>query len=262
MPTTREAALEILASEEFASGRYSTSFLDEVELEAVGRVKVLGPDVKVTDGALAQIVVRAAEGVDGVRVRRPRRKVAIEVEGTHARVDLSLAIAYGKVLPDVARDVQQRGRGRARAHVRPRRRRDRRLRRRAGRAVSAAISRREARRAAVFLLYQWDVTETPLGSLYEGEVDEYTRRVAEAVAAHAAELDARITAASDDWTADRLGAVERNVLRVAVEELDAAEVPLEVVLDEAVTLAKRYASDDAGRLVNGILGRIVREKAA
>jgi N utilization substance protein B len=128
--------------------------------------------------------------------------------------------------------------------------------------VSAAISRREARRAAVFLLYQWDVTETPLGSLYEGEVDEYTRRVAEAVAAHAAELDARITAASDEWTADRLGAVERNVLRVAVEELDAAEVPLEVVLDEAVTLAKRYASDDAGRLVNGILGRIVREKAA
>jgi transcription antitermination protein NusB len=128
--------------------------------------------------------------------------------------------------------------------------------------VSAAISRREARRAAVFLLYQWDVTETPLGSLYEGEVDEYTRRVAEAVAAHAAELDARITAASDEWTADRLGAVERNVLRVAVEELDAAEVPHEVVLDEAVTLAKRYASDDAGRLVNGILGRIVREKAA
>ena len=128
--------------------------------------------------------------------------------------------------------------------------------------MSAAISRREARRAAVFLLYQWDVTETPLGSLYEGEVDEYTRRVAEAVAAHADELDARITAASDEWTADRLGAVERNVLRVAIEELDADEVPYQVVLDEAVTLAKRYASDDAGRLVNGILGRIVREKAA
>jgi transcription antitermination protein NusB len=124
------------------------------------------------------------------------------------------------------------------------------------------ISRREARRAAVFLLYQWDVTGTELGSLYDGDVDEYTRTVAEAVAAHAPELDARITAASDDWTADRLGAVERNVLRVALEELDVGDVPTEVVLDEAVTLAKRYASDDAGRLVNGILGRIVREKAA
>jgi len=124
------------------------------------------------------------------------------------------------------------------------------------------ISRREARRAAVFLLYQWDVTGTPLGSLYEGEVDDYTRTVVESVAAHAPELDARITAASDEWTADRLGAVERNILRVALEELDAADIPQEVVLDEAVTLAKRYASDDAGRLVNGILGRIVRERVA
>jgi N utilization substance protein B len=124
------------------------------------------------------------------------------------------------------------------------------------------ISRREARRAAVFLLYQSDVTGAELGSLYEGDVDEYTRTVAEAVAAHEPELDARITAASDDWPADRLGAVERNILRVALEELDAGDVPNEVVLDEAITLAKRYASDDAGRLVNGILGRIVREKAA
>ena len=124
------------------------------------------------------------------------------------------------------------------------------------------ISRREARRAAVFLLYQWDVTGTPLGSLYEGEVDEYTRTVVEAVAAHAPDLDARITAASDEWTADRLGAVERNILRVALEELDAGDIPPEVILDEAVTLAKRYASDDAGRLVNGILGRIVRERVA
>ena len=123
-----------------------------------------------------------------------------------------------------------------------------------------AMSRREARRAAVFMLFQWDVTGRPLGSLYEGEVDDYTRELAEAVTGHAPELDARITAASDDWTADRLGAVERNVLRVALEELDEGEVPLEVVLDEAVTLAKRYASEDAARLVNGILGRLARER--
>ena len=125
-----------------------------------------------------------------------------------------------------------------------------------------AISRREARRAAVFMLFQWDVTGRPLGSLYEGDVDEYTEELTRAVTDHAAELDARITAASDDWTADRLGAVERNVLRVALEELDEGEVPVEVVLDEAVTLAKRYASEDAGRLVNGILGRLVREGQA
>ena len=124
----------------------------------------------------------------------------------------------------------------------------------------STISRREARRAAVFMLFQWDVTGKPLGSLYEGEVDDYTRQLADAVSEHAALLDARITSASDDWTADRLGAVERNVLRVALEELDEGQVPIEVVLDEAVTLAKRYASEDAARLVNGILGKLVREE--
>jgi N utilization substance protein B len=123
------------------------------------------------------------------------------------------------------------------------------------------VSRREARRTAVFVLYQWDVTETPLGSLHEGEFDDYTRAIAEAVAAHAPELDAKITAASDDWTADRLGAVERNILRIAVHELDAGEIPPRVVIDEAVTLAKQYSTREAGRLVNGILDRIYKEAA-
>jgi transcription antitermination protein NusB len=120
--------------------------------------------------------------------------------------------------------------------------------------------RRAARRTALFLLYQWDVTGQPLASLYEGEVDEYARATAEAVAARADELDRRITEAAEGWTADRLGAVERNVLRIALCELDGNDVPDEVAIDEAVNLARRYASDDAARLVNGILGRIVRER--
>jgi transcription antitermination protein NusB len=119
--------------------------------------------------------------------------------------------------------------------------------------------RREARRAALFMLFQWDVTGKPLGSTYEGEVDEFARDTADAVAARVEELDRRITAASEGWTADRLGAVERNILRLAIYELDEGSVPLEVVIDEAVTLAKRYATEEAGRLVNGILGRIARE---
>jgi N utilization substance protein B len=122
--------------------------------------------------------------------------------------------------------------------------------------------RRAARRTALFLLYQWDVTGQPLASLYEGEVDPYARETAEAVAAETPELDRRITEASEDWTADRLGAVERNILRIALHELDGDEVPDEVAINEAVTLAKRYATDDAARLVNGILGRIVRERVS
>jgi N utilization substance protein B len=124
------------------------------------------------------------------------------------------------------------------------------------------MSRRAARRTAFFLLYQWDVTGRPLASLYEGEIDDWARQTASAVAADAPALDRRITDAAEGWSADRLGAVERNILRIAVHELEGSEVPDEVAIDEAVTLAKRYASDDAGKLVNGILGRIVREKAA
>ena len=70
-------------------------------------MRTLAPDVKVTDGALTQIVVRAVDGVDGARVRRPRRKVTIAIEDGYARVDLELTVAYGMVLPVVARDVQR-----------------------------------------------------------------------------------------------------------------------------------------------------------
>jgi N utilization substance protein B len=122
--------------------------------------------------------------------------------------------------------------------------------------------RRAARRTALFVLYQWDVTGQPLASLYEGEVDEFARETAEAIAGIAPDLDRRITEASEGWTADRLGAIERNILRIALYELDGDEIPDEVAIDEAVTLAKRYATDDAARLVNGILGRIVRERVS
>ena len=124
------------------------------------------------------------------------------------------------------------------------------------------ISRRQARRQALILLYQWDLSGAELGSQYMGEIDPWARALAQEVVAKADELDARITAASEGWPADRLGAVERNALRVAIQELDRGEVPPEVAIDEAVGFAKRYASDEAGKLVNGILGHIQREEAA
>lgn len=122
--------------------------------------------------------------------------------------------------------------------------------------------RRAARRTAVVLLYQWDVTGQELASLFEGEIHSYARGLAEEVVERHQELDDRITVASDEWTADRLGALERNILRLAIVELDRGDPPIEVAINEAVALAKRYSSEDAGRLVNGILGRIVNERAA
>jgi transcription antitermination protein NusB len=126
----------------------------------------------------------------------------------------------------------------------------------------AKVGRRQSRRTALFLLYQWDITGQPLASLYDGTPDDFALELAEAVAARAVHLDERISAASDAWSADRLGTLERNVLRIGVYELEEGTVPPEVAINEAVVLAKRYATDEAGRLVNGILGRIQREEAA
>jgi transcription antitermination protein NusB len=124
-----------------------------------------------------------------------------------------------------------------------------------------ALSRRAARRTALFLLYQWDLTGQPLGANYEGEIDDFAEGLAEQVAERADDLDEKISAVSGDWPAKQLGTLERNILRIGVFELEEGTVPVEVAIDEAVTLAKRYASEDAGRLVNGILGAIVRQKA-
>ena len=128
--------------------------------------------------------------------------------------------------------------------------------------MSPATSRKGARRQALFLLYQWDLTGQELASLFEGEPDSFARELAESVAARAPELDRRITAASPDWPADRLGTLERNILRIGVYELEENSVPRAVAINEAVVLAKRYATDDASRLVNGILAHIGQDAAA
>jgi len=125
--------------------------------------------------------------------------------------------------------------------------------------VSAPAGRRAARRQALFLLYQWDLTGQELASLFEGEPDAFARGLAEDVAARAEALDRRIGGASEGWPAERMGTLERNILRIGVYELEEGTVPREVAINEAVVLAKRYATEDAARLVNGVLGRIARE---
>ncbi|HZS25021.1 MAG TPA: Asp23/Gls24 family envelope stress response protein [Gaiellaceae bacterium] len=71
-------------------------------------MKTLAPGILVTDSALTQIVVGAAQQVDGVRVRRRRRHVDVDIADGSARVALELAVDRGVVLPDAARAVQER----------------------------------------------------------------------------------------------------------------------------------------------------------
>jgi uncharacterized alkaline shock family protein YloU len=71
-------------------------------------MRTLADGIKITDSALTQIVVRAAEQVEGVRVKRPRRHLEIDLAAGEARVQLDVTVAYGRVLPEAARAVQDR----------------------------------------------------------------------------------------------------------------------------------------------------------
>ena len=127
------------------------------------------------------------------------------------------------------------------------------------------MSRREERRAAAFLLYQRDLLDSPFPELYAAyerdngsPVSPFSREQAEGAWDERGDLDRLIDSAAAGWSADRMAVLERNVLRLAVHELRTGEVPPGVAIDEAVSLAKRYASPEAASLVNGILGNIAR----
>jgi N utilization substance protein B len=89
-------------------------------------------------------------------------------------------------------------------------------------------------------------------------VNDFTRSRAEGAWAARERLDRAIDDAAQGWTSERMAVLERNILRLAVWEIGERDVPAPVAIDEAVALAKRYASPEAASLVNGILGRIAR----
>jgi N utilization substance protein B len=126
-----------------------------------------------------------------------------------------------------------------------------------------ASGRRSARRQAAFTLYQQDLLGlTPAEALLrvaEGnQPDPYTRRLVVGVGEHREEIDQLLNQHLSEWTVDRLGILERSILRIGAYELEwEDEVPNAVAIDEAVVLAKRFCSDEAGALVNGVLGSIV-----
>jgi len=134
--------------------------------------------------------------------------------------------------------------------------------------TTARPSRKQARRDAVFLLYQHEVTDLSWEDLERGQTlregyapDEFTTVAFDGVLADSERLDAVLAAHSTSWPVDRMAPLERTILRLAVWEIESGSTPPEVAIDEAVRLAKRYSTDEAGAFVNGILGAIVREKA-
>ncbi len=127
-------------------------------------------------------------------------------------------------------------------------------------------SRRAARRQAVFLLYQRDVTGLPILELEANAerdrarvLDAYTRAMITGVLQDLETIDAAIDRAASGWSVDRLAPLERNILRVAIHEIHSRDdIPAAIAIDEAVETAKRYCQADAGGFVNGILGGVAR----
>ena len=127
--------------------------------------------------------------------------------------------------------------------------------------------RRRARRRALDILYQADVTRrSPVEVLEEREelekLNPFTEELVRGVTEHAEELDQLIGEHAEGWTVHRMAVVDRNVMRLACYEmLWREDVPVAVAIDEAVEAAKELSTEDSGRFVNGILGRIARERA-
>jgi N utilization substance protein B len=129
-------------------------------------------------------------------------------------------------------------------------------------------SRREARRQAIDVLYQADVTEKdPRIVLAEWrsagrEIDPFAEELVDGVAANRAEIDSILLSHVENWSLERMATLDRNILRVAVFELlHRPETPASVAISEAVEIAKRLSTEDSSRFVNGILGTFARESA-
>jgi N utilization substance protein B len=130
----------------------------------------------------------------------------------------------------------------------------------------------KARARALQLLYAWELSGEPsiesvvarVAVIYGGQPAGYDRGAdlaARAVAGRA-EFDAQVEAAAEHWRFERVGVIERNILRLALAELDEASTPSRVVIDEAVKLAHWFAGPKAPAFINGVLDRLARETGA
>jgi transcription antitermination protein NusB len=129
--------------------------------------------------------------------------------------------------------------------------------------MSGVGSRREARERALSLLYEAEQKGVPAGEVLDElpiPPEEYAADLVAGVADHREETDALIRRFAKGWTIERMPVIDRTLLRMGTYELGhRPDVPTGAVISEAVELAKRFSTDDSGKFVNGLLGRIAQE---
>jgi transcription antitermination protein NusB len=128
------------------------------------------------------------------------------------------------------------------------------------------VRRSEQRRAAVFALYQHDLTGKPLGEALGKNASLLTLALAHAAADRTEELDELIDRHAHGWSVQRIQPLERSIMRVALIEMlhpDVAPadtpIPAEGAIEEAIESAKTFCGSDAPGFVNGVLGAVLRE---
>lgn len=127
-------------------------------------------------------------------------------------------------------------------------------------ADAGVSGRHEARERALALLYEAEQRDMAPGDLLADlpvPPDPFAEELVRGVAGAQAELDELLTTAATNWSLDRMAVLDRAILRIGAFELcHRPEVPVAVVIDEAVELAKAYSTDESPRFVNGVLARI------
>ena len=123
--------------------------------------------------------------------------------------------------------------------------------------------RSTARERAVHFLYEAESRSLPVSDIVAAQVlaaDDLVSSLTSGVASRQTQLDEMITEYSHTWTIHRMPAIDCNVLRLAIYELiDRPEVPVAVIINEAVELAKRFSTEESGRYVNGVLSAIAKQ---
>ena len=125
--------------------------------------------------------------------------------------------------------------------------------------------RTKAREFAMQMLFQWDMSRQDPAKLEAkfwknaraaDQTRAFANRLFEGAAKDSAALDEIIGKHCENWRFERLAAIDRAILRLAIHEMSATDTPPKVVLNEAVELAKKFSSEESGAFVNGVLDSI------
>jgi N utilization substance protein B len=127
--------------------------------------------------------------------------------------------------------------------------------------------RTKSREFAMQMLFQWDMSQQEFAKLESkfwksakaaDKTRAFANKLFEGAAKEVTALDELIAKHCENWRFERLAAIDRAILRLAIHEMKAAETPAKVVLNEAVELAKKFSSEESGAFVNGILDSVLK----